>query len=562
MIKKISIAILAVTMITDSCICSANTINRVSIEPAEEVLTINGALETPCENALVDLWIINDNNETVALRQARTNGNGEYTFSVGLSGVLTKGGRFRLQTIGQIEDAAYYRDENGNDSVEMYLHDEIVDVLKLISDCKNDVNTNADYLSNNKAIIGYRVPNIKKYLDDSRAAEIAEFIKTTDMSEETAVSVLEKIAEIKTVQYESSDEILTLLQDSNCLNGLKENETYKKMNTSYIKSYASLLASSSATYDNEEEFMKDAVDKAVITELYNARGTEGTKKALDTFAEMFDFSVYNRSGNDKNAAVSSVRKLAENNTLSSCSQVQEILNTYKEESGGGSVSGGGSGGSGGGGSKKSTGIAVSPNSGLVTTEIFSEENVKPDIKDFSDMAGYEWASDSVTKLYKAGIINGVSEDKFAPASSVTRAEFCKMIYKVFALKPAKSKNAFADVSSSDWYAPYVQSLYETGAVTGVDEKNFSPESEISRQDVCAIIYRLLTGEGDSLSTAELSFEDADAVAEYAKEAVSSLFALGLIKGSDGKFMPNELMTRAEAAVLISRLNDYRNGVTR
>lgn len=563
MIKKINIVILAVTMITGSYTCSANSIKQVSVEPETGGLTINGALETPCENALVDLWITDDNDKTVALRQARTNENGEYTFSVGLSEVLTKGGRFKLRTIGQIEDEAYYRDENGNDGVEVYLPDEITDVLNIISD-NNDVNSNTDYLNENKAIIGYRIPSIKKFLDDGRAEEIAVFINTMDMNEQTPESVLEQIAEIKTVQYGSSDEILALLNDSNCLNGLKEDSTYRKMNTSYIESYASLLAASTAAYDSEAEFMEDAVDKAVIAELYNVRGTEGTKNALDKFEEMFDFSVYNSSGNNKNAAVLSIRKLAENNTLSSCAQVQEILDTYTAESGSSTVSGGGGGGGGstvsGGG--KSSGIAVSSNTGLTSSEIFSEENVTPDSKAFKDMDGYEWASDSVTKLYKAGIINGVAEDEFAPASSVTRAEFSKMICKVFALKPARSQSAFADVSSSDWYAPYVQSLYETGAVTGVDENNFSPESEIRRQDVCAIIHRLLTGEGDTLSTAELSFEDSDEVAEYAKEAVSSLFAAGLIKGSDGKFMPNELMTRAEAAVLISRLNDYRNGVTR
>ncbi len=558
MIKKFSIAILAVTMITGSGICSANSINQVSIDPATEVLTVNGALETPCENALVDLWITDDNNKTVALRQVRTNENGEYNFSVELSGALTKGGKFKLQTIGQIEAPADYIDENGNDSVEVYLSNEIGGVLKTVSDNKDDVDSVTAALINedNKAIIGYRIPNIKKYLDDSHAKEIAVFIKSTDMTEETAVTVLEKIAEIKTVQYGSSDEILELLKNDDCLKGLKENDTYKKMNTSYIESYASLLAKSTAAYDNEEEFMKDAVDKAVIAELCNVRGTDGTKKVLDTFAEMFDFTVYNKSGNNKDVAVSSIRRLAETNALSSCAQVQEILDTYTAESGGGTVSGGGGGGS------KGSGTSVSGITGSVSSGNFSEENVKPDNKSFKDMNGYEWASDSVTKLYKAGIINGVTEDEFAPANSVTRAEFCKMIYKVFALKPANSKSAFADVNSGDWYAPYVQSLYETGAVTGVDGSNFRPENAISRQDVCALIYRLLTWEGDALSSAELSFEDADEVAEYAKEAVSSLFASGLIKGSDGKFMPNELMTRAEAAVLISRLNDYRNGVTK
>ena len=62
--------------------------------------------------------------------------------------------------------------------------------------------------------------------------------------------------------------------------------------------------------------------------------------------------------------------------------------------------------------------------------------------------------------------------------------------------------------------------------------------------------------GDSTLPAE--FKDEESIDEYAKVAVNALKTIGLISGSDGFFRPKDSMSRAEIAVVINNLYEYRN----
>ena len=56
----------------------------------------------------------------------------------------------------------------------------------------------------------------------------------------------------------------------------------------------------------------------------------------------------------------------------------------------------------------------------------------------------------------------------------------------------------------------------------------------------------------------LSSCDEESIDEYAKVAVNALKTIGLISGSDGFFRPKDSMSRAEIAVVINNLYEYRN----
>ena len=56
-----------------------------------------------------------------------------------------------------------------------------------------------------------------------------------------------------------------------------------------------------------------------------------------------------------------------------------------------------------------------------------------------------------------------------------------------------------------------------------------------------------------LSTEYLDFST---VSDYAKDAVSSLIAAGIVNGKGGRIAPTDYTTRAEVAVLIERLLRY------
>lgn len=92
-------------------------------------------------------------------------------------------------------------------------------------------------------------------------------------------------------------------------------------------------------------------------------------------------------------------------------------------------------------------------------------------------------------------------------------------------------------------------------IVGYPETNIRPLSEISREEVAVIFYRLLTDESrKNLTTTENPFTDMKDH-EWSNTAVSTLYKAGVLKGyKDGTFRPSNLINRAEFAAIASRFD--------
>jgi hypothetical protein len=168
---------------------------------------------------------------------------------------------------------------------------------------------------------------------------------------------------------------------------------------------------------------------------------------------------------------------------------------------------------------------------------------------FTDLEGH-WSRSDVEAMASRGIINGYEDNTFRGDNAVTRAEFVKMAALLFGL-PQTLTGEFADVSDSDWFAPYVGAASSAGLVNGYDGI-FAPETSITRQDAAVIIYRALKVNNGNLSGNTL-FDDSYDIAAYAADPVGVMAANGLINGSDGKFNPRDFATRSETAAILNRV---------
>ena len=93
-------------------------------------------------------------------------------------------------------------------------------------------------------------------------------------------------------------------------------------------------------------------------------------------------------------------------------------------------------------------------------------------------------------------------------------------------------------------------------MNGVSEHLFSPDTQITRQDVCVTVYRYLTASGVLTGNNTKNYTDNDSIDAYAKDAVANLSSYGVINGyTDGSFAPKNKISRAEVAVIISRALD-------
>lgn len=180
---------------------------------------------------------------------------------------------------------------------------------------------------------------------------------------------------------------------------------------------------------------------------------------------------------------------------------------------------------------------------------------------FKDLENVTWAAEAVNELTKQGIINGRSENSFAPQEYITRAEFVQMIVGAFQISGEKQV-LFDDVSANDWYSESVRSAAAAGIVSGISDTEFGVNKNILRQDIAVMLKNIASYKQliPAVQTELPAFEDKYDVAEYALEAMNEMIKAEVISGYDGRLYPRGETTRAEAAVMLYRfLNNFQEG---
>lgn len=225
---------------------------------------------------------------------------------------------------------------------------------------------------------------------------------------------------------------------------------------------------------------------------------------------------------------------------------------------------GGTGGGTGGGAGAGTPSAgagtiigdVQPGTTFKGDETSSSENTNYASTGYKDVSSDAWYAKAVKKLTEKGIVSGDGTGNFNPTSTVTREQFVKMLLLAFGADLQDVDNTFADVDASAWYAPYVLTASKLGIVKGVNDSAFGIGDSILRQDMAVLIARVLETLGVELDTKSVAFTDDKEISNYAYDAVYAVKNLGIINGYDGAFSPKSVLTRAEAAQVISALIDY------
>lgn len=166
---------------------------------------------------------------------------------------------------------------------------------------------------------------------------------------------------------------------------------------------------------------------------------------------------------------------------------------------------------------------------------------------FKDLSGVKWAWESIAYLKDKGVIEGNGNAEFLPDNNITRAEFVKMLVKAFDIT-SEGEDAFDDVSSSDWFYEFVKTAKNSGMINGNENNEFMPNDFVTRQDAAVMIFRCL----NMNEAADISLFDDDAeIAEYAKAAVYAMKEKDIISGTDNNlFEPHTFATRAQCAKMI------------
>lgn len=254
--------------------------------------------------------------------------------------------------------------------------------------------------------------------------------------------------------------------------------------------------------------------------------------------------------------------------------------------------------------------AFAGGSGYNPSEVVSFSFSVGSFSSFSDVAPGSWYANAVEFSYGRGLFTGVSESRFAPEETMTRGMFVTVLGRMAGLPddlyghigislgddvnvrsgPGISNSPvgrvdrndvfsvlgwengwckidlggtigyiredyvkaytgqFADLDESKYYSPYVQWAYLTGISSGISNGTFAAESDISRENMCSMLYNYTQSHGlilpDKIEKA--SFNDDWQIGD--KTAVYALQQAGIVNGKgNGIFEPLGSATRAQVA---------------
>jgi len=179
-----------------------------------------------------------------------------------------------------------------------------------------------------------------------------------------------------------------------------------------------------------------------------------------------------------------------------------------------------------------------------------------------DIKGH-WAEKQLQFFAERGIFE-VKEGKLSPDSFVTRGDMIR--YMLLSLNGPRLKSEFAsyaDVAKSSTNYEFIEEAVIRQWLDTTD-KNFRPDDAITRAELSELIttalgYKKLS---ETENTFKANFSDVSPTANkryFGDIAVVS--SLGILTGADGKFNPDQKVTKAQAAVVLTRvLDQYKDNI--
>lgn len=170
-----------------------------------------------------------------------------------------------------------------------------------------------------------------------------------------------------------------------------------------------------------------------------------------------------------------------------------------------------------------------------------------------------WASAPINYFYQEGIITGFEENggyTAKPDKQMTRAEFAVMLFRWLGLSAsdyASVQVPFSDLGSIDaWALDAAKAMYALGIMQGTGHTDgtvtFDAKSTITRAQAITMLGRL---QERGYATTDIStFPDSGSVPDWARSYMETMYAQGILSGSDGRLNPNGPMTRGQACKIL------------
>ncbi|UDK97096.1 leucine-rich repeat protein [Lysinibacillus sphaericus] len=169
---------------------------------------------------------------------------------------------------------------------------------------------------------------------------------------------------------------------------------------------------------------------------------------------------------------------------------------------------------------------------------------------FHDIAGH-WAKEMIEEIASQGIITGYPDGSFRPNEFIQRQHVALLFYRAFEFEPTRNALTFSDVTANHPYYEAITTLQQAGIVDGSQGK-FNPNALMTRAQLAKVVTLALKIELGGSST----FQDVPPT-HWSYAYIAALAELEIVIGDNGKFKPDEPVTRAQFVAILYRALNLR-----
>lgn len=179
---------------------------------------------------------------------------------------------------------------------------------------------------------------------------------------------------------------------------------------------------------------------------------------------------------------------------------------------------------------------------------------------YSDVPADHWANTEITAVVNDGILS-LEKKAFLPEKEVTRSDFNTALLKTLGHRTATvtEENPFSDVVSSR--ADYGDILLSSklGLIYGYNDGTFKPDRVMTKAEAASVISHITKDYKGNVKSLN-PFTDKNAVPAWATRQYAKTIDLGVYVNypNADELLPNKNLNKAEAAVLLYKLKQQIN----
>lgn len=187
----------------------------------------------------------------------------------------------------------------------------------------------------------------------------------------------------------------------------------------------------------------------------------------------------------------------------------------------------------------------------------------------SDISGH-YAEPFLQQFIDAGYMSGYTDGTYKPNNTIVRSELASLLNTMQGYTTKADVSKYKDVIPGQWYYNHVANVVGADIMIGTNDTAWSPNSNVTREQVCVIVCKLQGLELDTKSSTEtlraelkkMGYQDTDKISDWAMSYVYAAVKEGYMVGTDTKMLnAQKSITRADTVILLCKcMQDEGNKV--